>query len=816
MTNPAVEAMSRCGSLLLLSLLLFLSGAWQAPVVALLQPRAWGMATAAGQSAAVNSITITNESGAAITNYPFQFGRPFLDGAILNGPQVLVGGIPVPTQADVKNRYADGSIAFAVVAVVIPTIPATGSLTLTFQDQASTTNTPLTTAQMLDPTYNFVALVSLKSTSGITNVASARLMLQNGDYKLWTSGPIAQTIILADDTPTRKYDIGFGDGYHPLRPRFYATFWPATHQVWVRVVVENGLTTELEDMAYAATVRIGAVGAGGGGSPPPTYVADLTGNPQKHWAMSNWTRSSWLGGTPPAQVNIDNNLAYLESTRFVPNYDPAITLSQAQIAQDYTNWWAAASGGTDIGGAGAWQPGMPAGGARGDIGPEPSWDAAWLYTGDWRLRQTALGNADLAAWWSVNLRETDVSERLNRADPVPVAPSVGSGYGRPFSITDRKWLGPSAGGEADLLYYNSDNPAPPNKLGVVGAIAIQPAGANGGGWQFDAAHEPAPFFVPYILTGDPFYLEELEMWAAYDAAANQGAGGQSDYQGRGPTGDEGGAYDQLRGSGWILRSRAEAAFAIPDADPFKTYLTILTQEDIARWEGALGITGTGFDGSAEKVWAQQTGDPLSATNFGTPAPAPALHNWEARLNPGSGQGEWADAAAVTSPWMQWYTQYAIGRATELGFAAGPLTLSSGQYLTGMINSTGYPMLIAAYVVPSWLSTGQIASWPQFVANLEQPWLTGVNYTGGQDQGALPTAFANTLNNQGYQMYASAALALLVDEGAPGAAQAEAWVNANVYQALVANGQLASDPSWAIVPRTDQNALPPQPTATPPG
>ena len=34
-------------------------------------------------------------SGAAISNYPFQFGRPFLDGAIANEPQVLINGQPV-------------------------------------------------------------------------------------------------------------------------------------------------------------------------------------------------------------------------------------------------------------------------------------------------------------------------------------------------------------------------------------------------------------------------------------------------------------------------------------------------------------------------------------------------------------------------------------------------------------------------------------------------------------------------------------------------------------------------------------------------
>ncbi len=61
--------------------------------------------------------------------------------------------------------------------------------------------------------------------------------------------------------------------------------------------------------------------------------------------------------------------------------------------------------------------------------------------------------------------------------------------------------------------------------------------------------------------------------------------------------------------------------------------------------------------------------------------------------------------------------------------------------------------------------------------------------------------------------------MLVDEGAPGATQAEAWMQTNVYQvisgATAPEGTgigLAADPSWAIAPRTDKNALPAQPTA----
>ena len=56
----------------------------------------------------------------------------------------------------------------------------------------------------------------------------------------------------------RTYDIGTGDGYYPFRPRFYATFWPATHQVEIRYVGESGLTTELADLFYTFTLSKGS------------------------------------------------------------------------------------------------------------------------------------------------------------------------------------------------------------------------------------------------------------------------------------------------------------------------------------------------------------------------------------------------------------------------------------------------------------------------------------------------------------------------------------------------------------------------------
>src|SRR5215472_5169561 len=286
---------------------------------------------------ALNAITLKNESGSAIVNYPFQFGRPFVAGAIANAPQVLVNGRPVVTQADIKNRYADRSVKFAVIAVLIPSLPASGPVTVTFRNQTERNNTPLTRAQMLDPRYAFGATMTLTSPSGVTATVDARAMLMNGDYKLWTSGPVAQTIELADDSAARRYDIGFGDGYRPFRPRFYATFWPTTHQVFVRFVGENGLTTELEDLRYQLSLRIGAT------RPKQVYAIDLSGTNQAtkpakvHWTLSSWTKTFWLGGTPSPEVNIDNRLVYLAWTRFVPNFDPTIDVS-AGVSHFFGLW----------------------------------------------------------------------------------------------------------------------------------------------------------------------------------------------------------------------------------------------------------------------------------------------------------------------------------------------------------------------------------------------------------------------------------------------------------------------------------------------
>ncbi len=774
-------------------------------------------AATASHEHVTNSITIRNASGGAISNYPYQFGRPFVDGAIAHQPQVLVNGQPVATQADVKNRYPDGSVEFAVIAVVIPAIPASGSLTLTFQNQNAGNNTPLTQAQMLAPAYNFDASMTLTPVGGAARAASARTMLQNGDYKLWTSGPVAQTIMLGDDTAARKYDIGFGDGYHPFRPRFYATFWPATHQVFIRCVGENGLTTELEDLAYKLSITSNGA---------TVYSADLSGtqatHPKIHWALSRWTEKFWIGGTPQAAVNIDNNLAYLESTRYLPNFDTSIAIPQTSIAAEYANYSGKANGPED----GAWNGNgccfVNAMGQAGDnphIGPYPRWVTLWLFTGDWRLRQMVLGMDNSPAAFPMGLRESDPTRRYSRADAV----GSGTGLGRNVSIAGRPHTAFSTPNNM-INYYKTlgDNPI------QVGPMAAIPA-AGGDKWTWDDGHQPSAWFPQYILTGDPWYLDMMYAWAGITATTTDGDGG-NDPHFRGPSGAYGGIASQTRGGAWVMRGRAETAFAAPDGTPEKAYFTYMTNDALARWEGGFGITGTPFDGSAIKTWgakygvsySSNAGRPLSPVN-GQPPP---LGNWgsvcdAAATRPLCGfsaaqQTAWGMKVGANGsfddPWMMWYVQYALGRVTELGFAGRPNQLHAGQYIIGMIGSSA-PILVAQYQIPvEKAGGGWWATWPDLIANAMDP----TYMDGDQARGGLPGYFRNNLSASGRQVWGTPGLAMLVDQNAPGAAAAWSWWKANIYSKVPGPhlAPFSSDPRWAILPRTDRNVLPAQPTKMP--
>jgi len=718
--------------------------------------------------AVTNSLSIKEAAGVTTANYPIQIGRPFVAGEIANYPQALVNGTAVSTQADIKQRWSDGSVKHAILAFLIPNLSSGSTVTITFQNQSSGNNAALSAVQMLGSNFNFNAQIVL--TNGTTATADARTMLSTGAFSAWTSGSIAQTIILADHSQTAvcnghacsTYDIGT-DANKSFRPIFHATFFPTINKVRVRYIGEIAQTESLQNLTYSLALTAGNT------SPATVYTKPSW----THEMNARWTKEFWIGGAPPA-IAINHNLAYIAQTKFIPNYDSSRVVSAGQIANICANWQSTPH---DLGDPGNWQKAMGTGGARPDIGPYEDWVVQWLYTGDSCLQDKAFTNSQLAAQWRVHYREGKA--------------------GKPFLKTD------AAGSSTGLGHVVSLNGRPtanlfPGNYGASTADQFLAVGPNvGSGWIYDPSHEPEPGSIIYALTGDFWYLEECWFWTSSAAIY--------DYVGaiqRGPTGAEGILdHNQTRQEAWELRTRANTAFVTPDGMPEVSYITAILSDGISAEEGVRNITATANNGNATWLWGRQFAsntDPTSgAMGFGNLGVAP-LGQWQrgshafAQDDYGicSNYGAGTPCAANTtseaaSLFEADYMLYALGRTKELGYPAGALlTFLSKLYTNFLTDPTFNPYIMDNGRVPTVKANGQ------YFANMAEL------KTGYDPNWQATTSFGTAGDPDGYAAYAAAGVSYITGETNGQAA----WSFMDTHFRAINTAQ-NDNPKWAIVPRT---------------
>ena len=70
-------------------------------------------------------------------NVPVTFGQLFRQGDVKHGIVVRVGQEMIPAQIDVKRRFDDGSVRFAVISTVLKNVPGGEQLTLALCDGPS-------------------------------------------------------------------------------------------------------------------------------------------------------------------------------------------------------------------------------------------------------------------------------------------------------------------------------------------------------------------------------------------------------------------------------------------------------------------------------------------------------------------------------------------------------------------------------------------------------------------------------------------------------------------------------------------------------
>ena len=734
-----------------------------------------------------NSVKITDQSGSAQSNRPFTISRVFAQGDIKNCPQAVVNGVAVPTQCDVKTRWAADNSVQHVLISFLASIGANASTTVSFVDQPPPSNAgALTQAQMVARTWG----AEIDVTNGTTQAANAATMLSSGNWSYWLQGPICTQVIVEDRSTSLAYDMGW-DTYKPLHPIFVLTFYPGSSAgVKVEMILENMWTTKLEDQKYSVALKTGQSLATVYSKPTFTHVA-----------LSRWRKVFWSGPQPGA-VNVDYNLPYMIYSQVVPNWDLSKTVPGSAINSDVNSFNTSDQG--DLGGHALWQQYMPNTGGRFDIGVFPVWYVHYLFTFDPKMYNVLLGMAEAGAHVPSHLRESGTNRYFDNAHMV-------NAFGFPVSIEARPSLALVAGLTA-------------------GPDGITPVGTTTtGGWSWDLAHLPAFAYIPYLVTGDWYFLEELQLAASQ--ALICGNAGFNFYSRGGTIGWIPYAL-QTRAVAWGLRDLTESAFASPDNSPQKAYYVQTLNNNIQVEEGFQNVTNGAFPpanpscpgyspGPTADKWCygrmiigEGKSNPLHFPDHGDP--------YGGGCNGGDTLVPPADPYACSYgaiPFEIGYKFGVLGHVQELGFSIGPLNQTVFKFLLHQIEDPAVnPWLVAVYHVPNYRASTNtyFQTWSEYMLGFNSAALCGGNGSATINwrtiQGWNGTCNGGSsdadVNAPGYPHILRSAASYLagfgINDGPLLGVNAWNWMVANVgYE----NG-VGVNPQWEILPRNVVGGPPP--------
>lgn len=505
---------------------------------------------------------------------PVTFGHVFAVGDVTSA-QTVVGILPdgtsIPLQVDVKAKHADGSLRHAIISTVLPKLTSKQLVSIAL---ARSSNPPAAVVAQTPGALlaaGFAASVTAEL-GGQTYAASADKLLQTGKYTTWISGPLASEWQVSAPLTNAQ-----GVAHPHLSARFAIRAYGAG-RARVDVTLENAWAYEAapQNFLYNAKVVVGG--------------QDVYTKPAlNHLHHARWRKVFWWGGEPA--VHVKHNTAYMIASRALPNFDQGVTFTESKLNLWKSQLTSAKSEPMAVGLANAY---MPTTGGRDDIGLLPAWAATYLLTMDKRVKDVTLGTADLSGSWSSHYRDRNT--------------------GRPVSLFDYPYM--------TILGTKGDTKNPVTKL--YEAFPECPIALCSTPNTHDSAHQAAFGYLPYLVTGDYYYLEELQFWAMWNSFSSNP--GYRQYKS--------GLVkpDQVRGQGWSMRTLAEAAYISPDADPLKAQFTYFL--------------------NANLDWYDANYTNASNNNFGI-------------LTHGSAVAY--DNLTGMSPWMDDFFTSAIGHVAELGY-----------------------------------------------------------------------------------------------------------------------------------------------------
>lgn len=652
------------------------------------------------------------------TRVPLTFGQAFAPGVLPREARLgvkLADGKRLALQTDVKALHGDGSVRHAILSGILPA-PGAQPMALGLVRLDKGLDAAPAPAAPGDPTPAALIQAGLSASvklvvDGKPYGAALEQLLGRGKPAVWLNGPVAHEWQVAAPL------LDAAGQEHPhLAARFAVRWYPALKKARVDVTVENNWAWEPapQNFTYDAAIEVGG-----------KTVYRKAG--LQHYHHARWRTLAWWGGAPALHLRHDSR--QLIDSLALPNYDPAVAIGEKALADMFSKWNGPR---TEPMGVGAALAAMPTTGGRGDIGLQPAWAVGWLLSQDARARTVTLGTADLAGSWSMHYRDRRT--------------------GLPVSLLDYPYM-TRVGNPGDTL-----NPAT-RKREAFPACAGKDACRTPN--QHDISHQPNLAYLPYLLTGDHYYLEELQFWAMYDVFASN-PGYRENRKGLLKP-------EQVRGQAWALRTLAEAAYITPEGHPLKHHFLQILDSNLDWYNAeysnnpranALGIIVNGYS----VLYREKTG---------------------------------------IAPWQDDFFTSAVGRAAELGFArARPLLKWKATYpVERMVGKGSCPMTAAMYSMrvrdsveaPFYTTIGEAFS------KSHEPNIAGLACGSDAMAAALKIRPGEMSgygsSNAGYPSNMQPALAYAAD--ALGERGRKAW---DIFMARSVKPDYSSSAQFAIVPR----------------
>ncbi|MDR0491968.1 MAG: cellulase family glycosylhydrolase, partial [Oscillospiraceae bacterium] len=649
------------------------------------------------------------------------FGIVLPQGKAFDG--LIIGSLA--TQADVKNRWPDGSIRYAILTAhientgsyeIFGSAKAGGSLTPAIPDAVLTLN--IESYGIGSPIQEYV--------SSLPKSVSEDLWLDGQLVKEWRVRDIpkhdgVEHSFLSNIWDVRVYSDGTGtvdatvenvrdceeadgvvysvditvDGnnvFHHDRSKPGPNLIYSTDNWTEYTIAASGLKkgNYIRLTSGPAAGKIGVVGGDPFNDKFTLYpmFPDPWEQDGETWELvlyhqygARWRRVLPLNDFQQAEVQTD--FAPFIEAKAIPAYLPDIRTSLTARGRGV---WE----GTDILGFSIMMPSVGAGGHWAERGLYPEWAANYIAHGTQDLKTLTLDLGELSGSYALH---------YTKDDPASIVTLDENPFYMPFE-------------------YAFPGDKPKNNM-------------RGAGVRFKNSHGQSMAYIPYLVSGDRYFSDEMMFHADFAVMSTYAYTYDTDFPRNGTDGLL--WNNEMRGVAWALRDVADAAYYLPDDSPYKVYFANIMNKNLETFD----------------EYMLNLNSPLGFVGFGN---------------------YFDQGGSFGAPWQYAYLAWSLDRAIEQNETAAGSFMRNRLLNTLLEPITGAPGFPPEYTAGYWIRYGDVSDTRniQYYGTWKQ--VFDANYRDEQGAAQPPAWWA-----YGYAPEMRLAMIIAKKAGLPGAKEAYDYV-----------------------------------------